>query len=285
MKNFLLFLGFFIIYGAVNLPVFSQDSQQLSLPSDGRTVKLSPQIRLLERERRIPTIKMEAIQQFLNRPKLVTETEIENAGSIIGNAELSFFSTEGNEIYVKGLDEFAVEGSRYMIMRLGQTYRSPMEENKGEVLAYEAIFLGEAVLKKAGSPASLNITMAVREIRRGDLLVPLEEHLFFEDIRPHSAKNIEEAYIIAVLDDSSIISQYQIVVINKGLDDAIERGHVLAIKKNNRRLKEVLDSDDDVSLKQQVGILLVFRVFDNISYALVTKSSLPIHIFDEVTVL
>jgi len=277
-----------MVYGVSNSLVFAQNGEPAVLPSDGRrTVKLSPQARIVERERSISTIKMENIRAFLNRPKLFSEEEIEYAGSIIGNVRQTVFSTEGSQIYVKGLDDSQI-GKKYVIVKLGQAYRSPLEDDEGEILAHEAIYLGEAILKVPGKPALLNITTVVHEIKRGARLLPLETAVFQDDFYPHSPRFLEEAYIIAVIGEgSTIISQYQIVVINKGSDDGMERGHQLAILKAKGRFRETIDSDAEAGMdlpEQQIGTLLVFRVFERVSYALVISAFQPINLLDIVAV-
>jgi hypothetical protein len=278
-------------------PTFAQDGDDLIL-NDGRTVKLSPQSRIIERKRDIPTVKMGVIQAFLNHPQLITEEEIEHAPSIIANVEQSLLSTKGNKIYVEGINNGQI-GQQYLIVRLGKTYRSPLKDEEDEILAYEAIYLGNAMLKVNSFPAILEIISAVDEIRQGDRLLPLEEDVFHEDLYPHSPKKLEDAYIIGVVGDTALISQYQIVVINRGSNDGIERGHQLAILKGKGRFQETIDSvysidsidEDSIEyeknqflLKQRVGILLVFRVFERVSYALVTSVFLPINLLDIVTI-
>ena len=75
-KTFLLLLLLKLI--AVSLfpnLVFAQADEEAALleskpPVDNRrTVKLSPQLRSLGRENTVPTIPIEMIQQFLNRPQ------------------------------------------------------------------------------------------------------------------------------------------------------------------------------------------------------------------------
>lgn len=266
---------------------FAQNDDSVSFPPvDGRpTVKLSPKKRVIERQTTIPTIPIDQIQQFLSRPQLVTEEEIENAGYIIANTEDSLLLTRGHQIYASNLDGEQV-GNQYAIVRPGQTYYNPSkDEEEEDILAREAIYLGEAMLQVPGDPSVLNITSAAQAIRTGDRLLPPNERTFPEDFHPHSPEILEDAYVIAVKGDSSIISQYQIVIINKGLDDNIERGHVLAVKRSGRTIKEPFDETEQMTLpSQSIGSLLVFRVFDRISYALVMTSTVPIHLFDEVTV-
>jgi len=249
---------------------------------DRDTIKLSPQVRIIEREQTIPTIPRGLIQQFISQPKFINDDEIENAGYVIANANQSLLSTEGHKIYVSNLDE-GTEGDQYIILRLGQTYRSPLED---EVLAQEAIYLGEAVLEIAGEPAMLNITKANREIKLGDRLLPKKQQAtFYEDFHPHSPTSLENAYIIAEANETLVIGRYQVVIINKGLDEGIEIGHLLAVHKNSRQIIDSIVSEDEVTLqKQRAGTLLVYRVFDRISYALVMTSRLPISVFDQVSV-
>jgi hypothetical protein len=277
MKKISLLLLLVLAYG-------TETPAQFAEPSEGRrTVKLSPQLRLIEREQTIPTIPRGMIQQFLNHPQLITEEENESAAYVIANANQSLLSTEGQKIYVSGLDESAAE-DRYIIVRLGRAYHSPLEDDDDEVLAYEAIYLGEARLEIPGEPAALNITKAIREIRRGDRLLPkIEEPAFYEDFLPHSPESLEDAYIIAETNGTLVIGKYQIVIINKGLDEGIEIGHLLTINKSSRQIFDTIGSGDEVTLqKEPAGTLLVFRVFDEISYALVISSNLPINVLDEV---
>jgi hypothetical protein len=288
MKKIDLLFLLLTVYGMSNPLVFAQNGEPTVLPSDGRrTVKLSPQARIVERERSLPTIKMGAIRAFLNRPILLTEEEIENAASIIGNVQQTEFSTEGSQIYVKLLNDSQI-GKKYAIVKQGQAYRSPLEDDEGEILAHEAIYLGEAILKVPGEPALLNVTTVVQEIKRGARLLPLEKPVFQDDFYPHSPRFLEEAYIIAVISEgSTIISQYQIVVINKGSDDGMERGHQLAILKGKGRFRETIDSEAVAGMdlpEQQIGIVLVFRIFERVSYALVTSAFQPINLFDIVAV-
>lgn len=264
-----------------------EDTSQLEPkpPEDNRrTVKLSPQLRSLGREQTVPTIPIEAIQQFLNRPQLITAEEINNSAYIVENSNGSLFASVGDQIYVSGLDNSNAAGSQYIIVRPGQVYRgAPIDETQ-EILARGAIYLGEAILNAPGDPATLTITSSQQEIKTGDLLLASQERHFAEDFHPHSPQQLTDAYIIAVTGGNSLIGKYQIVVINKGLNDNIEHGHLLAVVKSNRQITTTRQDESITLPNQKIGSLLVFKVFDTVSYALVMTSALPINLFDEVTV-
>jgi hypothetical protein len=284
LMYFCLFQNFAVAQADEETP---QPESKLPVQNNRRTVKLSPQLRNLGREKSVPTIPIEAIQHFLSHPQLLTEEEINNSGYIIENSEKSLLSTVGDQIYVSGLDNQDPIGNRYIIVRPGQSYHGPRADETEEILAQEAIYLGEAILKNQGDPATLTITSAQQEIKKGDLLLPLQERRFAEDFHPHSPKQLTDAYIIAATNGNSLIGKYQVVVINKGLNEGMERGHLLAVIKSNPKITTTRqeDDEDNVTLpKQKIGSLLVFRVFDTVSYALVMSSSLPISLFDEVTV-
>ncbi|MCK5719869.1 MAG: hypothetical protein KAH84_07965 [Thiomargarita sp.] len=261
----------------INLVSFAQD----------RTIKLSPQIRIIDRPESNPVIKMEKVRAFLNRPKIVTEEELEKAGRVLTNIRKTLFSIKDNQIYAEGLYN-GIVGDQYIIFNVGRTYRNNLEENSDEILAYEAIYLGEAILQKIiddnDEPmALLKITTNVREIREGARLLPIDPQATYEDFYPHIPKYLEDAYIIAVADsDRSLISQYQVVVINKGSDDDIERGHILAVAKAITRVQAT--TEEIKNLYQKVAKLLVFRVFDTISYALITETSDAIKLLDPVVI-
>jgi hypothetical protein len=262
----------------------SQLESQPPVADNRRTVKLSPQLRNLGREQTVPTIQVEAIQQFLNRPQLITAEEINNSGYIVENSNGSLFSTVGDQIYVSGLENSSAAGSQYIIVRPGQVYRGPLTDETSETLAQSAIYLGEAILKDPGNPATLTITSAQQEIKKGDLLLASQQRNFVEDFHPHSPEQLTDAYIIAATGGNSLIGKYQIVVINKGLNDKIERGHLLAVIKNHQQTISTRQEDSITLPKQKIGTLLIFQVFDTVSYALVMSSALPINLFDEVTV-
>jgi hypothetical protein len=70
-------------------------------------------------------------------------------------------------------------------------------------------------------------------------------------------------------------AQNQVVSINKGTRDGIETGNVLAILKNGETIVDRTNGNKD-TLKlpnERIGLLMVFRPFEKVSYALVLEIS------------
>jgi hypothetical protein len=256
------------------------DSQQQALQfKHGRTVKLSPNLRVIPAERANNVLPLEKIQQFLMRPRIITEEELRKSAYIISGAGKNLLLTSGMSIYVRGLEE--TDEHSFVIIRPGQTYRDPVSN---EALAREAIYLGDAELKVEGDPSTLLISNAKREIQIGDRLLPLGERSFNQDIQLHSPKYLDGARIIAVVDGVTQIGQYQVVVINKGFDEDMEIGHILAVKRHGGTIKDKEHSNEVVTLPNvNAGTLLIFKVFDKISYAVILKATQAISVMDEVT--
>jgi len=243
------------------------------------TVKLAPRIRESGLEQAIPTIPLDAIKALLTRPRVVSEEELEQAPYVMGYADEHMAAGAGYQVYARGIKEDEVAGD-YVLVRAGQTYRDP---ESGEILGYEAVYLGEARLQQYGDPSTLLVTESKREILTGDRLLPRRDDTFLSSYMPRGPLQKVHGSIIAVLDGVAQIGQYQVVVLNLGRQEDIEPGHVLAV---NQRGKEVEDpvSGDDVKLPdRRAGEVMVFRVFERVSYALVMRATRSIHILDTVS--
>jgi hypothetical protein len=115
----------------------------------------------------------------------------------------------------------------------------------------------------------------------GDRLSPVPPSDFSNYV-PHAPAQPLEGQIAGLYGDAMTAGQNQIVVLNKGSTDGVERGHVLALWRDGR---ETIDNTDGrrVRIKlpnERHGTLFVFRVFDRMSYALVMAVEHPVEIGD-----
>jgi len=248
-----------------------------------RVVKLSPTIRKRQLSKAVPTIPIDAIQQFLTRPSVMSNETIENLPYILHIQDDHLIAGTGDTLYVRGI----VPGStsRYTIVRAGKQYIDIVNGSEMEV-GQEATYIGEAKVEKFGDPSTVTITHANREALKGDRLIAAIPQNMEYNFTPHAPKSMINGKIISVVDGVSRIGQYQTVVINKGSEHGMEKGHVMAIFQTGKTIDDQLNRDktDEVTLpSEHSGYLLIFRTFNKISYALVMKASREIHLMDRVT--
>ena len=284
---------------------------------NGRNVKLSPVARSYERDDAIQAIPVDAIQQFLTRPRIVTEKEMVNWPYVVSSYDEHLISGAGSKIYVRGLDQESTE-TRYALYRKGYAYINPRKD-ANRVLGYEALYLGDVVIEKRGDPASAIVTLSKQEILSGDRLVAESAGEAKNEYIPSTPYQDVDANILSVIDGVAEIGQYQVVVVDVGDSDGIEVGSILGIYQSGNIVKDEIATEikrnyevapedivgnviKDVNNSALVGylgrwntrpelielpaeyagILMVFRTFENVSYGLVMKAVSPIHIYDSV---
>jgi hypothetical protein len=99
---------------------------------------------------------------------------------------------------------------------------------------------------------------------------------------PRAPANPVDGRIVSIYGEGVRAGQNQIVTINRGQRDGIERGHILAVWRAGR---DAVDrtSADKAQMRlpdERHGLMFVFRVFDRVSYALVLSVQDPVRAGD-----
>ncbi|MDH3871517.1 MAG: LysM domain-containing protein, partial [Gammaproteobacteria bacterium] len=160
-----------------------------------------------------------------------------------------------------------------------------IDPDTGEILGYEATYVGTSAVQRFGDPATLQLTKTTREARVGDRMLPAVKTAPITHFTPHSPASDTEGRIISVHDGVTQIGQFDVVVINRGEADGMEIGHVMKIFQAGKEIKDSVDgrlSDSVILPDEEAGLLMVFRTFDRVSFALVMKATRAIHILDYV---
>ncbi|NNL99210.1 MAG: LysM peptidoglycan-binding domain-containing protein, partial [Gammaproteobacteria bacterium] len=112
-----------LIYPGDQLSLTYRDGKPILSLARGRRVTLSPSVRAFSRDGAIAPIPLDAIQQFLTRPRVVAEGAMENAAYVVGSQDGHLVTGMGNRIYVRGLDN--PQTNKYSVFRQGEVYRDP----------------------------------------------------------------------------------------------------------------------------------------------------------------
>ena len=186
----------------------------------------------------------------------------------------------------KPLSDARGEPFQYRVFRNATPLKDP---TSGAILGYEAQFVGKAELVRGEGtqqtaardgkvtseivPATIDIVVAKEEMRVGDRLVP-EPPRVSQSYAPHAPLTPISGQIVSVYGSAvAYASENQVVVINRGTKDGLENGHVMAILKDGQILQDKTDSSrTTIKLpNERNGLLMVFRTFENLSYALVLQ--------------
>lgn len=245
--------------------------------SDNRTIKLSPSIYSEALQRAIPVISPRAIQPFLTVPLVYDEGQMDEYAYVAMGVDDNVIIGKYQQFYVRGL--LPSDEDVFQVFRSGRPFVDP---DSDEVLGHEAIYLGDARLIEYGETSRLELTHSRQEIGPKDRLIPAPATSTLPYYFPHSPEQELSGRIISAHEGVSELGRHSVVVVNLGDRDGLQSGHVLRVLRHKGVSKDPVTGKDFEVPDQSTGLLMVFRTFEKLSYALVMKSSRPVHILDAV---
>ena len=231
----------------------------------------------------ISSIPFNLIEPFLNEAVIFQTNELAGAPRIVATQEGRVLLARGDTAYVRG------EIGQDREYRIFREPRPMLDPTTHEVLGYEATYVGASEYAVQGEtrtgadgkaeivPATFTVTSIRQEAGVGDRLAPVPAREY-TNYAPHPPAGPISGQIVSIYGDGLTAGQNQIVALNKGANDGIERGHVLALLRDGQ---VVTDTTDPRRTKiklpdERHGILFVFRVFDRMSYALILSVKEPV---------
>lgn len=235
-----------------------------------QTVHLSPQIRIegLGQDA-IPAIQASVIEPFLSQPLIVEENELLDAPRIVATPDGRVNLSKGDKAYVRG---DLKGGTSFQTFRPGLPLKDP--ETKA-VIGYEAVYLGTLKLQRPGKSEdeadTFSVVNAKEEMGVGDRLMPVPPTPI-QNYVPHPPEQAVAARVMSIYGGVSHAGQNQVVTINRGKNDGIDIGTVLALHRFGQVIADRTDGKKPVKLPdEQYGSLFIFRVFKHISYGLIMQ--------------
>ncbi|MBE2261445.1 MAG: LysM peptidoglycan-binding domain-containing protein [Burkholderiaceae bacterium] len=256
------------------------------------SVKISPRTRIESlRDTAVPTLKSHLIEPFLAEPLVVGELTLNQSPRIVGTQEDRVLLSRGDRAYALGgegqpLRTGAGQARDFRVFREARPMIDPVSK---EVLGYEAQYVGQAQLARGESlrtdvdangkgvatlvPATIDIISVKEELRVGDRLLP-EPPRQLRSYTPRAPVVNVDARIMSIYGSAvRYATQNQVVAINKGSANGLEIGDVLAILKSGQVIVDkTTDARPALQLPdERVGLLMVFRTFERVSYGLILE--------------
>jgi LysM repeat protein len=246
-------------------------------PTDPRTTRLSPKVHSEAIQAAIPTIPPNAIVPFLTQPHVLTKSELNKAGYITIGLDNRIALGDGSEFYARGMKGASHEF--YHIVRQGKPLVHPDTQ---ETLAYEALYLGDARLLEPGDPSKLVVINVKQEIQPTDRLIPANKTAALPYYYPHAPQREVKGYIVSALNAVAEVGPYTVVTLSLGTREGMEEGHVLRVMRHVGKHLDPVTRNTYKLPDEESAIVMVFKTFDKVSYALVMSATRPVHILDAV---
>ncbi|MDZ7812726.1 MAG: LysM peptidoglycan-binding domain-containing protein [Ideonella sp.] len=254
--------------------------------------KLSPSIRAEPLTLgAIASVPMHLIGPFLTEAVIFDSNELESAPRVVATQAGRMLVSKGEVAYVRG----DVDAARnWQMFRAPKPLRDPQS---GRILGFEARHVGVAEVIRRGEanagaglgaggkdlvvPHSIRVTSLREEADVGVRLAPLPAR-DTDAFAPHSPESPVEGRVVSIYGDGQVAGQNHIVAINRGAQDGMQRGHVLALwtKGGIKRDTTHLDRATLALPDERHGTLFVFRVFERVSYALILQAEQPVQAGD-----
>lgn len=149
-------------------------------------------------------------------------------------------------------------------------------------------------LMKEGDPATLEIQSGRTEVRANDYVMPIDDYVHPSQMMPHAMNPVPEGIEVIALTQTSYGSgHYQIVAISAGENQGVELGHVFSAFRVGKTIRDEVKypkeswedaktwNGDKIKLPDQFSAhVFVFRVFDEVSYAMIMDGDRPVREHD-----
>ena len=245
------------------------------------TDKMVPQMRI---ERKgMGGSPISTLAPFLVWAHALDNDTIKNSPYIAGADGGSLLFEKGQTVYVKNLSD-RHSGGRYAIYHKDKKLIDPETNNE---LGYEVIYTGFLEVQKPAlnaEVASATIEKSIREIKPGDRL------LFEKDETQNLTAPIQRprtkvrGSIVSLFNANLISAETMVITINRGARHGMKAGYTLGVYSPVRLINDPVNmakrkykfqavQPAKITLPpQRVATAIVYKVLNNISYAVITGS-------------
>lgn len=229
----------------------------------------------------IPAIPLSSIQHWLDRYTIVRPEDFNSTPYILASKNRNLITASGDKVYAKGVP--LIIGQRYGIYREGERYVDPKTQ---KVIGLETMQVASGIVTSVAENgiSSLQLSESYgKEVREGDRVFVELDNSIPPVFYPAPAQVSRGGMIVRVMDSISSAARGSVVAINLGTAQGAKPGDVLTVYQKGPLVRDTLDNDNAVRLpSEESGMVMVFNSFDDISYAYVLSSELPLSVGDQL---
>ncbi len=242
-----------------------------------KVVRLKPQIRRSDLDRGIPAIPPNVIEPFLTSPAVIEPGELDEAGYVLQGIEDQIVLGKYSHFYARNLTD--LEAREYRVFHIGESILHP---ETGELLGIETRHLGDAKMLRADEDISKLVMVSSNEdIGPGDRILPNDNSAPLPYFEPREPLDDQEGWILYAPKGVREVGRFDVVIISGGDREGLEPGHVLRAMYHRVGRKDPVTGKTFDPPDESSGLMMVFKVFDKLSYALIMQATRTINIGDK----
>lgn len=227
----------------------------------------------------VPAIPLSSIEAWLDRSIVVSPNDFKATPYVIASKNKNLLTGAGDKIYAKGVP--LIIGQRYGVYREGKPYVDPMTL---QVLGLEVTQVASGVVTDVANNGISSIELDqnfTKEVQEGDKVFIEMGNELPPVFYPQPAKVNRGGRVVRVMDSINRAAKGSVIAVNLGTFQGAKAGDVLAVFRKGALIRDDLGDGGKVRLpSEQAGLIMIFKTFDNISYAYVLESEVPIDVND-----
>lgn len=291
--------------------------------SGKETVKLTPQVRRIDRSDPINAVPLDAIRPFLRDIRVLSPSEFDGLPYVVANEEDRLTATHTDLTFARNLN--ARVGDEFIVARLTNIYDElgdppktrrvnpkfhwkevpnvhnehespwnttpPWHKRPQNPVGYEMWEVSRVRVKQSGEISVLEILRDRTEVRPGDYILPINDHAFDNSFLPQAMENVpDDMVVLATTGAEYGVGHFQIVAISGGTRQGVKPGHVFSAYGPGPVVDDrtgyrwgSFARESEVQLPSLYnGLIMVFRSFGDVSYAIVMDGPRLVQQFDEL---
>lgn len=256
----------------------------INIPGRGRlpVTCIEPQVRydkVVRQDLLLSLKQRNTVKEMLQRQGLISDNEFRNQGYIISPVAQQHLMADGDLVVIRYNGKLNI-GQQLAVYRRGVPLVKPgTEETFGFKINHLGIMTVERIVEDA---IEARITNSFAEMEPGDLVTELQPINTEFEIISEPPERLEGCILALETSNQNAANAYELITVGMGRRDKALQGTVLNVWRAAKVVADPLDKEPRTIPPQKIGSAILVYVGEKASYALLTRSTEPISVGDNV---